>query len=649
MNLKCTSYYVTESGKEEDTQIVKTSYASLKNKKKAVKDVKSKATVKEKVDKSEKKTADEPTSSTKNIFKRTALEEKLIAFSHSADEILSDSDSDAESQEKENKGIDIGLSKVADNVVSQNNEGGGIKGSISNASTAIINKNASVADLVQKSEAAEIGTTDTRKLEGTNEKEVVGKHKNLETERNEVLPCSRSQMIMGEDVNEQHNVEKNKSSREHENAPPEPIRQDSFLKMESADVVMTRNEESCKEVEKGDEDTESDSRERHKTNKRTLTKEDKELNTMIQDLQKYGTGMDIEVKTKKENSKIENKKIKKEKPKLEPPKLTDVNFFSTDVSKQNKKKSSKEETTQKTKVKKEEKSENMSKDKKKLKKKLSESKLATTKEKSKIQRYKELKKLVKDSENVDTVTGPVSGVNSGTKKAKRTEETSEVDKESRTKICATTSSGRVSASGKIESPDKSTRTKISKEPVKVSNKEFIAATDSGKILTSKSGKKHISGKTERDKELKGKESLKKMCIVSDAGKGVVVISSDSEQSSGEIMKRNVFGSDVDNSNVEDESEENELLRIFNDYDPDNDEPDVMDSMDIHMMNIDVKDESNDMIQPIPKSIAGLKRPSSESIPVGFKKPRTAHQPNLVSTVHVYCSAHCINHGFHCLI
>ena len=548
------------------------------------KDVKCKTTIKEKIDKTKQKAIDEPTSSTKTIFKRTALEEKLIAFSHSADEFSSDSDGDGVTQPKENKEIDAGVCKVANSVVLKNNKEGEIEGSDCYASTS-----GEPADVTQ--------------LEGTSEKEVV--EKRSETVQNDILPCSKIQTVTG-DTNKQHNLEGKKSSSKQEEALPKPIRQDVFHNPELADIDVTENHEGFKDVVeklKGDKDDKSNDKKLHKASESTESKEDKELGTMIEDLQKYGTGMDIEVKTKKESSKSEIKKVKKEKTKIEPPKLTDVNFFSVDVSKQNKK-SSKEE---KTPVKKDEKSESPSKDKKKLKKKLSESKLATTKEKSKIQRYKELKKLVKDSEkNVQSV----SGENSGKTDSK---ETNSLGNDSKKKLCTTTNSSKVSASGKGESPDKTTRNKISKEPGRVLNEEGNAT----------------------NKELKRKHSLKKPSIVADPGMGDVVVSSDSERSTAETKTSNVLESDMDN-NMEDDSEENELLRIFNDYDPDNDEPDVMDSRDIHQMSIDLKDKSDDRIQTLPKSIAGLKRPSTESIPVGFKKPRIAHQPNLVSAC-VYCT------------
>ena len=421
--------------------------------------------------------------------------------------------------------------------------------------------------------------TNVNKLKRANEKEEV--RKRSVTERNDVLPCSKTQMII-DDTNEQHNLEKKKSLSEQEEAFPEPTGQDAIPEPESTDLGAK-------------------------------SKKDNELGTMIEDLQKFGTGMDIEVKTKKESSKSASKKRKEEKVKLEPPKLTDVNFFSVDVSKPNKK-NSKEDKAQGIKVKKEEKRDGSSKDKKKLKKKLSESKLATAKEKSKIQRYKELKKLVKDSEkNIHSVAE-----SSGAKKTEITGETNKLGSDSKKKVGIATNSGKLSASGKSGSPHKATR-KISKELDK----------DSKKICTSESETKDIAGKIERDKELK--RSLKKSCIAANPG----MVSSDSEQSSGEIKKSNVVESDID-TNVEDDSEENELLRLFNDYDPVNGEPGVMDSMDIHEMNIDMRDKSDNRIQSIPKSIAGIKRPSSESIPVGFKKPRVAHQPSLVSA-HVRCT------------
>lgn len=68
---------------------------------------------------------------------------------------------------------------------------------------------------------------------------------------------------------------------------------------------------------------------------------------MIEDLQKYGKGMDIEVKTKKESKNSGIMKVPKEKPKPSPPKLTDVNFFSTDVLKKNKKTSKEEKVNEK--------------------------------------------------------------------------------------------------------------------------------------------------------------------------------------------------------------------------------------------------------------------------------------------------------------
>ena len=327
--------------------------------------------------------------------------------------------------------------------------------------------------------------------------------------------------------------------------------------------------------------------EKSRNDQSTELKEDKSLNTLIEDLQKYGTGMDIEVKTKKDINKDEIEISRKEKPKPEPPKLTDVNFFSASISKKNKKSSKDEKGHKKkdgTKIKKEdEKREKQSKEKKKLKKTLSENNLGNTKEKSKIQRYKELKKLVKDSEkNTNTVPDPdmnlpsVSREKIGTKKAEKVKQTN--------------------------------------EPMKNVKKKSITAETSCTVSSSIKDEKL---------EKRRNKSVKKASVVADHKKPAVV-SSDSEP----ICGKSIVESDFDNS-LEDDSEEKELLRIFNDYDP-GDEPDIMDCMN-DRMDIEVKNISNDTVVPMPKSI-GQKRPSAEleSIPVGFKKQRVAHQPGLVS-------------------
>ena len=614
----CTLHF-TETQKEvENSHTVKLSSASPQNKTKAAPDVNSKTPFKDKDDKNDQGTPDDTT-----IFKRTALEEKLIAFSRTTDECFSDSDSETETQQKKGTNTNTAVSLVADSAVSQHNEGSGIKASIS-ATT--LNNSSSVAIVEKSSGAAEGVTTDANKTGDKNiKKEVVQKCEIVKTERNDV----KSQVTMHEDVNEDHNVNKKESSCEQEEASMEPT-QNTFSEEKSRDVVMSVNDDgSLKEdVETLEENagTKLDNKKFDEPDNDNEPKEDTNLHTMIEDLQKYGTGMDVEVKTKKEKNK--NEKVKKEKSKVEPPKLTDVNFFSADVSKQNKKKGSKRDKGDGNTVKKEETGEKDNR----LKKKLSESKLTTAKEKSKIQRYKELKKLVKDSDkkvNTDPAknSASISEEKSDSKKTERTKETKQLDKDSKTKISAKTKPGKVSTCRKDENPNKTKQSQTSKEPAL--NKKNNSIQGSLNICTSESEK---DGKTARNKESKVKDSLRNTNAATEAGKPVVIISSDSEGVREQTKNSNVQASDVDNS-MEDDSEENELLRIFNEYDPDNDEHEVMDSMDEFMMNIDTENQST--TQTLPKSIAGLKRPSTETPSVGFKKQRVAHQPNLVSE-YVYC-------------
>lgn len=614
------SLHFTETEKEtENSHTVKLPSASLQNKTRAAPDVKSKTSIKDKVEKSDHGTPDETT-----IFKRTALEEKLIAFSRTTDECFSDSDSEAETQQKKGTSTDPGVSMVSDSAFSKHSEDSGVKGSIC---TSILNNSSSIAIVEKSSGTPESVITDASKTEDKNiKKEVVEKCETVKTEGNEVKFGSKSQVTKHEDVNEDHNVNKKESSCKQDEAILEPT-QNTFSEEKSTDVVMSTNDdESCKadmETLKENADTKLDNKKFREPYKDTEPKEDTcNLHAMIEDLQKYGTGMDVEMKTKMENNKSE--KVKKEKPKVEPPKLTDVNFFSADVSKQNKKKGSKREKGDANTVKKEE---TIEKDKNKLKKKLSESKLATTKEKSKIQRYKELKKLVKDSDkkvNTDPAKNSalISEEKSGSKKIEGTKETKQLDKDSKTKISAKTNSGKVSTCGKDGSPNKTKQSETSKGSAL--NKKDNSVSGSLKISTSKSDKDR---KTERNKEFEVEDSLKNTNVVTEAGKPVVTISSDSGSNEKQTKNPYVQESDVDNS-MEDDSEENELLRIFNEYDPDNDEHDVMDSVDEYMMNIDTEDQST--TQTLPKSIAGLKRPSTETPSVGFKKQRVAHQPNLVS-------------------
>ena len=606
MYIKC-SLHFTETKKEvENSHTVKLSSGSPQNKTKAAPDVNSKTSIKDKGDKNHQGTPDETT-----IFKRTALEEKLIAFSRTTDECFSDSDSETETQQKKGTDTDTVVSLVADSAVSQHNEGSGIKASIS-ATT--LNNSSSVAIVEKSSGAAEGVTTDANKTEDKNiKKEVVEKCEIAKTERSDV----KSQVTMHEDVIEDHSVNKKESSCEQEEASMEPT-QNTFSEEKSSDVVMSANDDSSlkEDVETLEENagTKIDNKKFHEPDNDAEPKDDTNLHTMIEDLQKYGTGMDVEVKTKKEKNKSE--KVKKEKSKVEPPKLTDVNFFSANVSKQNKKKGSKRDKG----------------DGNTVKKKLSENKLTTTKEKSKIQRYKELKKLVKDSDkkvNTDPAknSASISEEKSDSKKTERTKETKQLGKDSKTKINAKTKPGKVSTCRKDESPNKTKQSQTSKEPAL--NKKNNSVQGSLNICTSESEK---DGKTARNKESKVKDSLRNTNAVTEAGKPVVTISSDSEGVREQTKNSNVQASDVDNS-MEDDSEENELLRIFNEYDPDNDEHEVMDSMDEFMMNIDTENQST--TQTLPKSIAGLKRPSTETPSVGFKKQRVAHQPNLVSE-YVYC-------------
>ena len=606
---------------KENPNAVKLSSASLQNKKKVVPGI-NKTLVKDKVDKNDHGTTDE-----KNcIFKRTALEEKLIAFSHTTDECFSDSDSEAETEQKKNTDVDTGVAVVTNSNVSKNNKGCEVKSSISNTSTSSLNSNSSAAIAGKSSGAAGSVTTDTSKTGDEDiKKEVVEKYETFKTKGNDVKLESKVQATVHEDGNEQHNGNKKESSRKQEEDSLEHT-PNMFFEEKSTDIVMsvTDDEGFKKDVEtlKGNVDCKLDNKKFCEPHKDIETKEDTNLNSMIEDLQKYGTGMDIEMKTTKEIDK--SAKVKKEKLKVEQPKLTDVNFFSADISKKNKKKGSKREKEDANTVKKEETSR---KDTNKLRKQLSGSKLATTKEKSKIQRYKELKKLVKDSEKKvsepekDSVS--ISEEKSSSRKTERTKEAKQLNKDSKTKICATTKSGKVSTFRKDESPTKHSRT--SKEPVLSEGDNSVAG--SLKISTSKSENKDAVIKTERNKELKVKDSLTKPNVVTEADEPTVIISSDSEGTGQQIKKSIVHESDMDNS-MEDESEENELLRIFNEYDPDNDEQDVMDGMDNYMMSIDTEDQST--IPSLPKSKTGLKRSSTETPAVGFKKQRVAHQPNLVS-------------------
>ena len=585
------------------------SYTPSQNTKKVDTYTKAELTCKDTVDKKENTTSDEAITSTNTIFKRTALEEKLIAFSGSTDEILSESDSDGETQEKGNKNKESGVSKVTQcHTILQKNEEGGVKGSNSNASIPNVKEETSVTN----------GRQITEGVTSVNISKPGWKNKEKVFEKNAVLPCQNNEVTLYGNVNKQDNLEKTGSLPEQDDSPPELIKYTvSEFKSKDGDVSEQDNGINKEALEAFEEDKNNkfDNKQLHGTDKCVnKPKEDKNLNTLIEDLQKYGTGMDITVKSKKEIDKSEVKKVKREK--AETSKLTDVNFFSAGVLKQNTKKTSKEAKIDGSKSKKGVKSECL-KDKKTLKKKLSDSKLATTKEKSKIQRYKELKKLVTDSEknvSADNVKNSVSVFEGVSKKTERAKEAKEFARESKKQTSTAVNLEKDST----RFPNNTDRTE-NVHANKVLNIKKLAS-----VSPSKSGKKDTAGKTEQNKRFKDKNSPKETCGVSDPEKAVV-ISSDCKHGIGETHK---LGSDVDNS-LEDDSEESELLRLFNDYDPDDEESEVMESMDNYLTNNDAKDESN-RLQQIPKSITGLKRPSTESAPAGFKKQRVAHQPNLVS-------------------
>ncbi|XP_028403843.1 putative RNA exonuclease pqe-1 isoform X2 [Dendronephthya gigantea] len=554
---------ITVPAVQGESKVVKSSYQPFKSTKEESR-IKSKTLVKDKADETPDKTS-QSTTSTKPLFKRTALEEKLIAFSENANEFLSDSDSsDVETLQKEKKALKG--SKIEYSVAPENKAGGEILGTISNESTPILKEGASLA-AKNSLPVNSVVTEGQAKQEKTITKGSVGKYNDLETGENTISQSVRNEINKSENC-EGKNADKEKCQSERT--------QHKLSRDAPTDAVLSGNVEdssnSCKnevlekmEIEKSDNE------------QNTKPEEVKSLNSIISDLQKYGTG--IEVKTKKDNHKDEIEIGKKEKPKPEPPKLTDVNFFSANVSKQSKKISKDEKSPKKkdaTKLKKEdEKREKLTKEKKKLKKTLSESNLGNTKEKSKIQRYKELKKLVKDSEkNMDAVKDPDKSSPSGSREKSRTK--------------------------------KAEKGKEIKEPIKNVKKKSTTAETSDTISSSMMDKKP---------EKRHKEFVQKTSVMR--------VSSNPELS----CRKSVVESDFDNS-MEDDSEENELLRIFNDYDP-GDEPDIMDSMNDHV-DFEMRDISNDAVQPMPKSI-GQKRSSAEleSIPVGFKKQRVAHQPGLV--------------------
>lgn len=254
------------------------------------------------------------------------------------------------------------------------------------------------------------------------------------------------------------------------------------------------------------------------------------LGVLIEDVQKHGKEVE-KMERKKEEVKDEINSAQETCETPETPQLSDVGFFSTINVKRNskkRKKNSKAEDSSsghKKVVKKTDVDEKgkTSREKRKKKKaaKSSEAKTSSTKEKSKIQRYKDLKKSVKDSG--DSLT---------------------------------------------------------------------SVADSSKNCVEKVREKR--GKTEKN----------------------------------DIMVLVDSGSDRTRRDLEDESEENELLRIFNDYDP-NEEPDCMDEAESCLEEYELKNNGQSSDVCSSAQSVSMKRPSTEKV-VAFKKQRVAHQPNHVS-------------------
>ena len=423
----------------------------------------------------------EAVSSTTSIFKRTALEEKLIAISGDTDEALSESDSDiSETLE--------GMSEKSDKTL--NND-------VSSKKDVLSTNPVDVVDPVAKKFTTHIdsspGETLTKDSETETHSETVKKYDKTTTEN---------------ETSTKHNDDINKT----EGKAVENNLHENLLELNAENISETSESKTV-------DDT---------TSKKTRGQEN--LGLLIEDLQKYGKGVEVKITKKKDSDKDEINCDLIEKPKPEAPQLTDMNFFSSIVVKRNTNKKKKNLKASETSSghknvansTKSEKTDKISKGKSKVKKmnNSKEKKVPETKEKSKIQRYKDLKKLVMDSEK--SLSGACSSL------------------------------------------------------------------------------KHSVLVSESDNRKKGKEI------------STILIESDSDRARGDL---------------DDDSEENELLRIFNDYNP-CDEHGHMDISDAHTK---VNLESDDSKNPFSTSQSGsIKRPSTEKVAIGFKKQRVAHQPNHVS-------------------
>ena len=411
------------------------------------------------------------------IFKRTALEEKLIAFSANVEETFSESDSDFETVE--NNGGKEDKKVVKESIINKTATSGSI-GSVSEEARPTAEKATSVVPEVRP---------------------VVPEVRPVVQEVNPVAESIRNATVDRDDSE----TKSNEHEVETEKTAPENLSHDNTTDLLPDDSEKTNNNETINSAPS-----------------KKASGSENNLGVLIEGVQKHGQ----QVERKKDEVKDDINCAQETCETPETPQLSDVGFFSSTVVKRSikkKKKNSKAEDSSsghKKVMKKAEADEKgkTSKEKRKKKKtaKSREAKTSSTKEKSKIQRYKDLKKLVKDS-----------------------------------------------------------------------GESVLSVADSSKNCVEK-------GRGQR-------------------GKTVLVDS----------------GSDRTRGDLEDDSEENELLRLFNDYDP-NEELDYMDATESCVKKYEVENngQSSDVCSSA-RSVS-MKRPSTEKVVAGFKKQRVAHQPSNVS-------------------
>lgn len=527
----------------------------------------------------EVKTSNQP------IFKRTALEEKLIAFSANTDMILTDSDSDADTPSKQNDDNQSTVSKPQ--LLPCEEKGKSFQNNSVKGSSCTIDMTTSSVSTYKSTEVI------------SDDKMLAICEKLEEKDKPKAIVISDSEDELLQEIKDENNDRLSNACKES--------RTKEILELPpKSSVGMTMNySETCDEIFVDTEELHENKtgKPNEKIEEQVKGLQGKKLIVMIEDLQNCGAGSHFILKSTKEDAKIKKSK-KKEKNKPDSSKLADVDFFAADVSKLKKKMTAKEgKHVEKSKHKIISES-----DKKKMKKKLGESNLAPVKEKSKIQRYKELKRLFKDSENT------LDKLEDQQKKSLLVDN----------KFVAT-----------LEKEKETIRPsdfllKKPKHSWKNESKGFKKDKDDSKSNVHNNA----------DETTEEKQSSKNPFVLVAPDKKVILIPDNDTVCENSQYADALGTSDTnrhsDYSGLDEDSEENELLRIFNDYNPDNDEPEMNDCVDDLLINIDVvnvrdsDDKKEKKLVQSSKSISGLKRQSSEGTSAAFKKQRVAHQPNLAS-------------------